>query len=54
MDDIILWEKNDDDIHGLEIEFLKLGVDLEQEYDASGFLGVTLERDLKTGLLEMK
>ena len=32
----------------------ELVVDLEQEYDASGFLGVTLERDLNTGLLYMK
>ena len=32
----------------------ELGVDLEQENDAAGFLGVTLERDEKTGLLEMK
>ena len=54
MDDIIFWERNDNDIHDPEMEFIKLGVDLEQEYDASGFLGVTLERDLKTGLLEMK
>ncbi len=31
-----------------------LGVDLEQEDDAAGFLGVTLERDPETSLLEMK
>jgi hypothetical protein len=32
----------------------ELGVDLEQEDDAAGFLGVKLERDPETGLLEMK
>ena len=31
-----------------------MGVDLEQEDDAAGFLGVTLGRDNKSGLLEMK
>jgi hypothetical protein len=32
----------------------ELGVDLEQEDDAAGFLGVALEQDPETGLLEMK
>ena len=32
----------------------KLGVDLEQEYCATGFLVVTLERDIKTRIIEMK
>jgi hypothetical protein len=32
----------------------ELGVDLGQEDDAAGFLGVTLERDPETNLLEMK
>ncbi len=32
----------------------ELGMDLEQEDDAAGFLGVTLERDPETCLLEMK
>ena len=30
------------------------GVNLEQEYDAAGFLGVTLGHDEATGLMEMK
>ena len=42
MDDNIFWEKNDDDIHDLEIELRELGVDLEQEYNFVGFMGVTL------------
>ena len=36
------------------MEISDLGMDLEQEDDAAGFLGVTLERDPETGLLEMK
>jgi hypothetical protein len=31
-----------------------VGVDLEQETDAAGFLGIRMERDPNTGLLEMK
>jgi len=31
-----------------------LGMDLEQEDDAAGFLGVTLEQDPETSLLKMK
>ena len=31
-----------------------MGVGLEQEDDAAGFLGVRMERDEKTGLIEMK
>ena len=54
MDGIIFWTRNDYDIHDLAMDFLEFGVDLEQEYDAAVFLGVTLEIDLKTGLLEMK
>ncbi len=32
----------------------ELGVNLEQEDNAAGFLGVMLEQDSETGLLEMK
>ncbi len=35
-------------------ELCKLGVALEQEDDAAGFLGVKMECDCNTGLLEMK
>ena len=31
-----------------------LGVDLEQEDDNAGFLGVTLEKERDTGFLDMK
>jgi hypothetical protein len=36
------------------MQLRELSVDLEQEDDAAGFLGVMLERDPETGLLEMK
>ena len=36
------------------MDLCKLGVALEQEEDAAGFLGVKLERDSDTGTLEMK
>ena len=54
VDDLIFWSKQDDDIHDVAMNLRELGVDLEQENDAAGFLGVTLECDEKTGLLEMK
>ena len=48
---IIFWERIDDDIHDLAIKLRYLGVDLEQEDDAAGFLGMALEQDLNTLLL---
>ena len=54
VDDLILCSWNDDNTHDLAMEFLDLGIELEQEYDVAGFKGVTLEQDLKTLLLEMK
>ena len=42
VDDIIFWVRNAYYIHDLEMELKELGVDLEQEDDADGFLGVTL------------
>ena len=42
MDDIILREINDYDIHDLVMELQELDVSLEQEYDAANFLGVAL------------
>ncbi len=41
-------------INDSAMQLRELGVDLEQEDDAAGFLGVTLERDPETSLLEMK
>ena len=36
------------------MQLRELGVDLEQEDNAAGFLGVTLDRDGPSGLIEMK
>jgi hypothetical protein len=54
VDDIIFWSKDTEDINSSAMQLCELGVDLEQGDDATGFLGVTLERDPEIGLLEMK
>ena len=54
VDDLMFWYRNKDDIHNLEMHLHGLGVDLEQEDDIAGFLVVTLGREIKTGLIEMK
>jgi len=54
VDDLIFWSREVPKINGVAMELRKLGVDLEQEDDAAGFLGVTLDRNDSTGLLEMK
>jgi hypothetical protein len=40
-------------INRVAMELCKLGVALEQEDDAAGFLRVKMERDSNTGLLKM-
>jgi hypothetical protein len=54
VDDLIFWSKDTSAINDSAMQLSELGVDLEQEDDAAGFLGVTLERDPETSLLEMK
>ena len=54
VDDLIFWSKDTVAINDSAMQLRELGVDLEQEDDAAGFLGVTLERDPETSLLEMK
>ncbi len=54
VDGIIFWSKDTGDINSSAMQLRELGVNLEQEDDAAGFLGVTLEWDPDTGLLEMK
>ena len=51
VDVILFWTRNKDNIHNLEIHLQELGVDLEQEDDAAGFLGVNLGRESDTGLI---
>ena len=54
VDDLLFWAKDEQDIHNLAMKLREVGVDLEQEDDAAGFLGVRLERVEGTNLLEMK
>ena len=54
VDDLIFWSCNITNIDRVAMELCKLGVALEQEDDAAGFLGVKLDRDSSTGLLKMK
>ena len=54
VDDLIFWSKDVPLINGVAMQLRELGVDLEQEDDAAGFLGVTLDRDGPSGLIEMK
>ncbi len=54
VDDLIFWKRDEDDIHDLVMQLRDSGVDLDQEDDAAGFLGVTLEHDESTRLMEMK
>ena len=54
VDNILFWEVNVNDIHDVVMELRKQGVNLEQEDDAAGFLGITSGRDQTTGLMEMK
>ena len=54
VDDLLFWAKDEKDIHNLAMQLRDLGVDLEQEDDAAGFLGVCLERVEGTKLLKMK
>jgi hypothetical protein len=49
--DHIFWST---DVSGVAMALQELGVDLEQEDNAAGFLGVTLDHDGLSGLLEMK
>ncbi len=54
VDDLIFWSKDVPLINEVAMALHKFGVDLEQEDDAAGFLGVTLDCDGPSGLLEMK
>ena len=54
VDDLLFWSRDEKYITELAMQLRELGVDLEQEDDAAGFLGVRLERNEDTGKLEMK
>ena len=51
VDDLIFWSKGTLAINDYAMQLRELGVDLTQEDDAAGFLGVALERDPETSLL---
>ncbi len=53
VDDLIFWSCYVTNIDRVAMELCKLGVALEQEDNAAGFLGVKMERDSNTELLEM-
>jgi hypothetical protein len=54
VDNLIFWSNDVANIDRIVMELCELEVALEQEDDAAGFLGVKMERDSNTGLLEMK
>jgi hypothetical protein len=54
VNDIIFWSKDTADINSSAMQLRELSVHLEQEDDATVFLGVTLEQDPETELLEIK
>jgi hypothetical protein len=54
VNDLIFWSKDVPLINGVAMALCKLGVDFEQEDNVAGFLGVTLDRDGLSGLLEIK
>ena len=51
VDDFLFWAKDEKDIHDLALRLREEEMDLEQEDDAAGFLGVRLSKDDSTGLL---
>ena len=54
VDDLIFWALDESDINKLPDQLISAGVALEQESDAAGFLGVRMEIDQATGLMELK
>ncbi|KAL7460244.1 hypothetical protein ACHAXS_002289 [Conticribra weissflogii] len=52
VDVLVFWARNEKDIVGLSSHCM-LKEDLEQEDDAAGFLGVHMECNPETGLLNM-
>ncbi len=54
VDNPMFWSRDVANINRVAMELCKLGVVLEQEDDAAGFLRVKMECDSNTGLLEMK
>ena len=53
VDDLLFWTKYEAYIIQVVLRLRNEGVNLEQEYDAAGFLGVKLDLDAENGLIEM-
>ena len=53
VDDLLFWEKYEADITQVALSLRDEGVDLDQEDNASVFLGIKLEHDAETCLIEM-
>ncbi len=54
INDLIFWSREVPQINQVVMKLQDLGVDLEKEDNAAGFLEITLDHDASTGLLEMK
>ena len=54
VDNLIFWSRDIPQINRVTMALHEFGVNLEKEDDTTGFLGVTLDHDAPTGLLEMK
>ena len=54
VDNILFWFVNENNIHDVAMQLREHGVNLEQEVDAAGFLGITLDRDEETSIMETK
>jgi hypothetical protein len=54
VNDLIFWSWVVPRINQVAMKLQDLDVDLEKEDDAAGLLGITLDCDASTGLLEMK
>jgi hypothetical protein len=54
VDDFLFWAKDEKDISELAMRLCEEEMDLEQEDDAAGFLGVRLKKSESSGLIEMK
>ena len=51
---LLFWARDIEDVTLVATQLSDLGVDLEEESDAAGFLGVKLTHDQNTGPLEMR
>ena len=54
VDDLIFWSRDLAHVDRVAFDLCNLGVALELEDDAVGFLGVDFVHDKSTGLIEMK